>query len=222
MIRGRLIEIDRNAPALMQHDREEAVDARGLVGMLMGQKHRVDVVNVGVDQLLAQIRRGIDHDPRCSPVRCPLGKQRAAAAAVPGIVGIASAPTQRRARDAGGGSAAENGQGQRHAATFAGGGTLLNRRKKFAVVWSDISCSETPRASASTLAISTTYAGSLRLPRNLPGARYGASVSTMMRSAGSSAASSRSASDFLKVRIPVNEIESPKAIAFIASSRPPV
>src|ERR1700678_2859591 len=222
MIRGRLIEIDRNAPALMQHDRSEIVDAVGLVGMLMGQEHGVDVVNMGIDQLLAQIRRGIDHDPRYSAIRCLLGQQRATAAAVPGIVGIARAPAERRARHTGGGSAAENGQGQRHAAAFTGGGTLLNRRKKFAVVRSDISCSETPRASASTLAISTTYAGSLRLPRNLPGARYGASVSTMMRSAGSSAASSRDASDFLKVRIPVNEIERPRAIAFIASSRPPV
>src|SRR3984885_5662753 len=190
--------------------------------MLVGQEHRVDVVDIGVDQLLAQIGRGIDHDPRDAAIRCPFGKQRAAAAAVPGIVGIASTPTQRRARDAGGGSAAENRQGQRHAAAFAGGGTLLNKRKKFAVVWSDISCSETPRASASTLAISTTYAGSLRLPRNLPGARYGASVSTMMRSAGSSAARSRSASDFLKVRIPVNEIKSPKGFPFTGSSPPPV
>src|SRR5580693_5676791 len=127
----------------------------GLVGMLMSQEHGVDVVDIGVDQLLAQIGRGIDHDPGYAALRCPLGKQGAAAAAVPGIVGIACAPAERRARHAGGGSAAENCQGQRHAAAFAGG-TLLNRRKKFAVVWSDISCKETPRDSASTLAISTT------------------------------------------------------------------
>ena len=35
-------------------------------------------------------------------------------------------------------------------------GTLLNRRKKFSVVWRAISSNETPRVSASTLAVSTT------------------------------------------------------------------
>ena len=41
--------------ALVQHHGAEIVDAVGLIGMLMGQKHRVDVVDTGVDQLLAQI-----------------------------------------------------------------------------------------------------------------------------------------------------------------------
>src|SRR5262249_48458246 len=137
------------------------------------------------------------------------------------IVGIAAAPAERRARHAGGRAAAHDRQRQRHAAAFDAG-TLENRRKKFSVVSLEISSKLTPRASASTLATSTTYDGSLRLPRFFPGARYGASVSTMMRSAGNSAASARSASDFLKVRMPVNETDSPRSIAFIASSRPPV
>ena len=34
----------------------------GLVGVLMRQVHRVDVIDIGVDQLLAQIGRGVDHD----------------------------------------------------------------------------------------------------------------------------------------------------------------
>jgi hypothetical protein len=78
------------------------------------------------------------------------------------------------------------------------------------------------RVSANTFAVSTTKDGSFRLPRNLPGARYGASVSTRMRSAGNSAAMSRMFCEFLNVRMPVKEIDSPSAIAFIASSRPPV
>ena len=127
----------------------------GLVGMLMGQEHRVDVIDVGVDQLLAQIGRGVDHDPRHAVIPCALGEQRAAAAAVFRIVGIARAPTERGTRNAGRGSAAENCQGQRHAISFAGG-TLENRRKKFSVVCREIRSSETPRVSASTLAISTT------------------------------------------------------------------
>src|SRR5882672_246192 len=64
VLRGRLIEIDRNAAALMQHDRTEIVDPMGLVGMFMGQEHCVYMIDIGVDQLLAQIGRGIDHNPR--------------------------------------------------------------------------------------------------------------------------------------------------------------
>ncbi len=152
---GRLVQIDRNAPALMHHDRAQIVDAMGLVGVLVGQKHRVDVVDMGVDQLLAQIGRGVDQDPRHAAIGSPLGQQRAAAAAVFRIVGIAGAPAERRTRNAGRGSAAEDRQRQRHAVASAGG-TLLNSRKKFSVVWREISSSETPRVSASTLATSTT------------------------------------------------------------------
>ena len=61
---GRLVEIDRNAAALVHHDGAEVVDAVGLVGVLMGEEHRVEMVDIGVDQLLAQIGRGIDQDPR--------------------------------------------------------------------------------------------------------------------------------------------------------------
>src|SRR4030095_14118991 len=35
LIGGRLAQINRNAPALMQHDGTEIVDAVGLIGMLM-------------------------------------------------------------------------------------------------------------------------------------------------------------------------------------------
>ena len=84
---GRLVEIDRNAPALMQHDRTQIVDAVGLVGMLMGQEHRIDVIDIGVDQLLAQVGRGIDHDPRGAVRARALDQQRAAAAAVFGLLG---------------------------------------------------------------------------------------------------------------------------------------
>ena len=47
-----------------------------------------------------------------------LDQQRAAAAAVFRIVGIAGAPAERRTRHAGGGAAAEDRQRQRHAAAF--------------------------------------------------------------------------------------------------------
>src|SRR5258705_12857895 len=139
----------------MQYDRTKIVDPVSLVGMLMGQKHCVDVIDVGVDQLLAQIGRGVDHDPRHSAIPAALGEQRAAAAAGFWIVGIARTPTERGAGNPGRGSAAQNRQGQRHAISFAGG-TLENRRKKFSVVCREICSSESARISASTLAISTT------------------------------------------------------------------
>src|SRR6185312_5092885 len=144
-----------NATALVQHHRAEIVDAVGLVGMLMGKEHCVDVVDTGVDQLLAQIGRGVDYDPRRAMGARALGHDRAAAAAVLWIGRIAGAPAERRARHAGGGAAAQNGQCQRHAASF-GAGTFENNRKKFSVVCREISSSETPRVSASTFATSTT------------------------------------------------------------------
>ena len=85
----------------MQHDRTEVVDAMGLIGMLMGQEYRVDVLDIGVDQLLAQIRRGIDDDARRALRRRPLGEQRAAAAPVFRIAGIAFSPAERGTRYAG-------------------------------------------------------------------------------------------------------------------------
>src|ERR1700737_969362 len=139
----------------MHHDGAKIVDAVGLIGMFMGQKHGVEVVDVSGDQLLAQIGRSIDQDSRHSVVPGPFGEQRAAAAAVFRIPGIARPPAERGTRNAGGGSATENRQRQRHAVAF-GGGTLENRRKKFVVVWREISSNETPRVSASTLAISIT------------------------------------------------------------------
>src|SRR6185312_8576885 len=108
-----------------------------------------------------------------------LHQQRAAPPAVFRIVRIAGAPSQRDARHTHRRPAAEDGESQAHAASGRFVGTLLNRRKKFSVVCRAISSSETPRVSASTLAVSTTKDGSLRLPRCGPGARYGASVSTM-------------------------------------------
>ena len=155
VLRGRLVEIDRNAPALVQHDGAQVVDPMGLVGVFVGQEHRIDVIDIGVDQLLAQVGRGVDHDPRGALARCLLDQQRAAAASVFGVIGIAGTPSERGPRHAGRGSAAEDRQGQGHAAAF-GAGTLENRRKKFSVVCREISSSETPRVSASTFATSTT------------------------------------------------------------------
>ena len=153
---GRLVEIDRNAPALMQHHRAQIVDAMGLVGVLMGQKHRVDMVDIGVDQLLAQVGRGVDHDPRHPVLGASLGQQRAAAAAVLGIVGIALAPAERRARNAGGGAAAEDRQRQRHAGQFRTRHFGEQAEEVFACLARNLLQAKRRASSASTLATSTT------------------------------------------------------------------
>src|SRR6185437_3234217 len=166
----------------------------------------IDPVHIGIQQLQAHIRRAVDENAR--PVTlcvCALNQKRAATPPVLGIVRVAGTPAQRNARYAHRRSAAENREGQAHAASASSRGTLLNRRKKFSVVCCAISSADTPRASARTLAVSTTYAGSLRFPRNGSGARYGASVSTRTRSGGRAAAISRNAPEFLNVRMPVND-----------------
>src|SRR5579871_415951 len=120
----------------------------------MGQKHRVDMIDVGIDQLLAQIGRSVDDDGGLAVLRGSLDQQRTAPATIFRICRIALAPAERRAWHTRRGAAAHDGQRQRHA--LSGRGTLENRRKKFSVVCRDNSSNEMPRASASTFATSTT------------------------------------------------------------------
>ncbi len=73
----------------------------GLVGMLMREEHRVDVVDIRLDQLFAQIRRRVDHDARGALGGSLFRQQGAAQASVFGVSGIAGAPAERRTRDSG-------------------------------------------------------------------------------------------------------------------------
>src|SRR5262245_49540083 len=107
-----------------------------------------------------------------------------------------------QARHAARGTASQYPNFQRHAGRW----TLENSRKKFSVVAAASWSSATPFSSASILAVWTTKAGSLVLPRNGTGARYGASVSTKSRSSGTVLITSRNAPEFLKVAIPDTEI----------------
>src|SRR5262249_36446605 len=191
-------------PALTSH-LPQGADAVSMVGVLVGIKHRVEPFDVGVEQLLAQIRRRIDEHAGSPGRVAALDQQRAASAAVLGIGGIGVAPAEPAPRHSSRRAAAEDGGGERHAAFMAARGALVNRRKKLSVVCCAMSSTLSPRVCASTRAVSVTYDGSLRLPRHGPGARYGASVSTKMRSGGSSAAIARRSSDRLNVRMPENE-----------------
>ena len=156
---------------MLHGKRAQIVDAMGVVGVLVRVQHAVEPIDLGIDELLAQIGRGVDQHAG-APVRAgPLDQERAAPPPVFRIVGIAEAPAERRARNPSGRATAENGEGEGHPLAIAGRGAFANRRKKFSVVSRAIVSSDAPRVSASTRAVSTTKAGSLRLPRRELGAR---------------------------------------------------
>ncbi len=123
-----------------------------MVGMGVGQQHRVDPVNLGRDQLLAQVGAGVHQQPG-RLMRRSLGPalfhyNGAAAAAVFRIFRVAMAPALRHARNARRRAAAKNGDVERHAAS---GGIFENNLMAFSVVMSASSASSTPLTSASTL-----------------------------------------------------------------------
>src|SRR5436190_4812859 len=90
------------------------------------------------------------------------------------------------------------------------------------VVASAISSNGTARVAAIVSATMRVCAGSQRFPRKGTGARYGQSVSTMSFQSGICAATSRTATPFLKVTIPVNETRwSRSRTSFASSSEPP-
>src|SRR5262249_60700650 len=171
-------------PSAVDEESAQVVNAMGVVRVLVGEAPRVKPVHLGIEKLLAQIGRGVDQDTGDGGPMAPCHQQRRPPAAVSGVARIARSPPQRGARNTARGTRAEDREARRHAARrqaradwvslsapAACGGTLRNRRKKFSLVCRAISSGDTPRVSARTLAVSTTYAGSLRLPRCRPEAR---------------------------------------------------
>src|SRR4051794_40942849 len=138
----------------------------GVVGVLVSNQHAIEPIDLGIEQLAAQVRRGVDEQARYSAVLGDLlDEQRASSAPVLGIARVASTPAKRDPGNAHRGAAAEDGEAPRHVAARSDRGTFANSRKKLSVVIRAISSVETLRAVASTLAVSTTNDGSLRLPR---------------------------------------------------------
>src|SRR5437773_788478 len=127
-----------------------------VVGVLVRVEHGIEPVGIGIEKLLAQIGSRIDEHARDAAGTAALDQERAAAAAVLRIGGIARAPAGAGPRHAAGRAAAENREGQAHAAAAAARGTFENNLKKFSVVWRAISSGITPRTSAKTLATSAT------------------------------------------------------------------
>ncbi len=98
--RGALVQMDVDALPLVQEQCAQVVDAMGVVGVLVGVEDRIQPVDLGRQQLLAQVGRRIDQDAGHAAAFAALDQQRGAAAAVLGIAGIADAPAERRPRDA--------------------------------------------------------------------------------------------------------------------------
>ncbi len=58
--RCRLVHVDVDLSAGDQVKRPQIIDPVGMVGVRMGHENAVDVPDVRVDQLLAQVRSGVD------------------------------------------------------------------------------------------------------------------------------------------------------------------
>jgi hypothetical protein len=91
---GRLVHIGRDARALLEEEGADVVDAVGLVGVVVGEEHRVQPATpFGHQRLAAEIRRGVDHHRGLGgPLPLAAGEQRTARAAVLRLGRIAGAP----------------------------------------------------------------------------------------------------------------------------------
>ena len=132
----------------------QVVDTVDVIGMFMGVEHRIDLVDVGIQQLVAEVRRGVDQHRRAAG----LDQDRRPAAAVLRVVRVAHAPP-----------VADRGHPARrpaakhphpHEATVAdaavGASALVNRRKKFSVEMRANSSAVSPLSSATLAAVCTT------------------------------------------------------------------
>ena len=174
LLSGQLVVIHGNPPPPVIGHHAQIIDAVGMVGMVMGEKHAVEPADAHVQQLLAEVRRAVDEHIGRALFAFPLHQHRAAPPPVLRVCRIARAPDVADTGHAAGRAAAEDGELERHAEDgidAAERGTFLNRRKKLSVVAAAISASLTPRTAASRFAVCTTLAGSLVRPRKGSGAR---------------------------------------------------
>jgi len=99
-LRRIVVEIDVDRAALLDVERAQVVDAVGVVGVLVGVEHGIEVIDVGCQELLAQVRRSVDQHAGDSSGAAPFDQKRSAPAPVLRITRIAGAPAQGRARHA--------------------------------------------------------------------------------------------------------------------------
>ena len=172
-VAGQRIEIDVDAPPVVQGQHAKVIYAMGVVGMGVGVEDGLDTVDIGGEKLLAQVAAGVDQHSRglVAAGAKPFQQKGTSEAPVARFGRVAGPPDIADAGHAAGRAAAEYGGddplGGRHQASPV----LANRRAKFAVVsaasWSKL----IPRTSASFSAVWRTKAGSLDSPRCGIGAR---------------------------------------------------
>ena len=137
LLSGQLVVIHGDpAPPVIGHH-AQIIDAVGMVGMVMGEEHAVEPPDAHVEQLLAEVRRGVDKHIGRPLFTFPLHEHRAAPPPVLRVCRIARAPDIADTGHAAGRAAAEDGELERHAGDgidAAERGTFLNRRKKLSVV----------------------------------------------------------------------------------------
>src|SRR6266508_4142394 len=92
------------------------------------------------------------------------------------------------------------------------------QRAAFASICAASSAASALRARAKATTMCTTFAGSFGRPRRGSGARYGESVSTSSRSAGTAYAAERRSCAFLYVTLPANEMYQPRSSAGSSSA----
>ncbi len=60
----RRVGIDVDAAALVEREHPQIVDAVDVVGVGVGEQHRIEPGHLGLEQLLAQVRRSVDQHRR--------------------------------------------------------------------------------------------------------------------------------------------------------------
>ena len=124
----------------------QIVDAVGVVGMGMAHEDAIKTLHASVDQLLAQIGRGVHEDRGRATGSVAFEQHRAAAATVLRVRRIARAPSFRNPRHAAGRATAQDRQSQRQCDDPVGGGSLEKKLKVLARVAAASDSSFIPRA----------------------------------------------------------------------------
>ena len=107
---GGRVEIDVDAATPVERHQAQIVDAVHVIGMVVGVEHAIDPTDAGVEQLLAEVGRGVDQDRGVAARAVAFDQQRAAPAPILRVGGIARAPMIADPRHAAGRAAAENGE----------------------------------------------------------------------------------------------------------------
>mmetsp|Transcript_6994 Transcript_6994/g.11294 ORF Transcript_6994/g.11294 Transcript_6994/m.11294 type:complete len:278 (+) Transcript_6994:98-931(+) len=129
---GGAIRPDLQPGAHVEDHHTQIIDPVNMVGVGMGIDHPVKPSDALIQQLVAQVRRGVDQDARFAARTCALHQKGTALPPVLGIARIAIPPMSAQSRHPTRGAAAQDREGQRvsHGTTVYPA-ALENKRSKF-------------------------------------------------------------------------------------------